>query len=162
MIPLTAHEKEFLFVKQLVLKKIKEVDPTGKIEFKIGTMIETPRACILASTLAAHCDFFSFGTNDLTQFVYGFSRDDAGKFLPDYYKNNIFEKDVFMHLDTKVVGQMMETAIRAAKRINPKLVVGVCGEHGGDPASIEFCKKIGLDYVSCSVMRLPIAKLSSC
>ena len=162
MIPLTTDEKEFLFVKKLVLDKIKEVDPNGKIEYKIGTMIETPRACILASTLAGHCDFFSFGTNDLTQFVYGFSRDDAGKFLPDYYKNNIFDEDVFMHVDKKVVGQMMETAIRQAKRINPKLVVGVCGEHGGDPASIEFFKKIGLDYVSCSVMRLPIAKLSSC
>ena len=162
MIPLTVDEKEFLFVKKLVLETIKEFDQFNKLTYKIGTMIETPRACALASTLAQHCDFFSFGTNDLTQFVYGFSRDDAGKFLSNYYKNNIFEQDVFMHLDTKVVGQMMETAIRAAKRINPKLVVGVCGEHGGDPASIEFCKKIGVDYVSCSVMRLPIAKLASC
>ena len=145
-----------------VIETIKEVDADSKLSYRIGTMIETPRACILASTLAQHCDFFSFGTNDLTQFVYGFSRDDAGKFLPDYYKNNIFEQDVFMHLDSKVVAQMMETAIRTAKRINPKLVVGVCGEHGGDPESIELCKKIGLDYVSCSVMRLPIAKLASC
>ena len=162
MIPLTVDEKEFLFVKNLVIETIKEVDADSKLSYRIGTMIETPRACILASTLAQHCDFFSFGTNDLTQFVYGFSRDDAGKFLPDYYKNNIFEQDVFMHLDSKVVAQMMETAIRTAKRINPKLVVGVCGEHGGDPESIELCKKIGLDYVSCSVMRLPIAKLASC
>lgn len=162
MIPLTSDEKEFLFVKNLVIETIKTVDPQAKIEYKIGTMIETPRACIIASTLAQHADFFSFGTNDLTQFVYGFSRDDAGKFLPEYFNKKILAQDVFMHLDTVGVGALMESVVRLSKRINPKIKIGICGEHAGDPQSIAFCKKIGIDYVSCSPARLPIAKLASC
>ena len=162
MIPLTCDEKEFLFVKNLVQDTIKETDTIGKIAYKIGTMIETPRACIMASTIAQHADFFSFGTNDLTQFVFGFSRDDAGKFLPEYYAKNIFAQDVFMHLDTAGVGALMESVVRLSKRINPQIKIGICGEHASDPQSIAFCKKIGIDYVSCSPARLPIAKLASC
>ena len=116
----------------------------------------------MASTIAQHADFFSFGTNDLTQFVFGFSRDDAGKFLPEYYAKNIFAQDVFMHLDTAGVGALMESVVRLSKRINPQIKIGICGEHAGDPQSIAFCKKIGIDYVSCSPARLPIAKLASC
>lgn len=162
MIPLTVDEQEFLFVKKLVIDTITTFDPEQKISYKIGTMIETPRACVLASNLAMYADFFSFGTNDLTQFTFGFSRDDAGKFLPDYKKHNILSQDVFSHIDTKGVGKMIEDAVRQAKRINPNLVCGVCGEHAGDPTSIAFFKKIGIDYVSCSPARLPIATFASC
>lgn len=162
MIPLTSMVHEFLFVKKLVQNTISKFDPENKLTYKIGTMIETPRACIVASDLASHCDFFSFGTNDLTQFTFGFSRDDAGKFLGDYQQHNILKQDVFMHIDQSAVGKMIENAIKSAKRVNPNLICGVCGEHAGDPESISFFKKIGVDYVSCSSARLAIATFASC
>lgn len=161
MLPLTCDEQEFVFVKNIVLQTIKTFDPQSTISIKLGTMIETPRAAFLASSLAQHCDFFSFGTNDLTQFMFGFSRDDASKFLNHYYKHGIFKQDIFMHLDKTGVGALMQQAVVLAKRINPNLKCGICGEHAADPTSIQFCKKIGLDYVSCSVARISVAQIAS-
>ena len=131
------------------------------IKYKVGTMIEIPRAALLADEIAEEAEFFSFGTNDLTQMTFGFSRDDAGKFLNAYYDKKIFESDPFAKLDQTGVGKLMETAIKLGKPVNPKLHVGICGEHGGDPSSVEFCHKIGLDYVSCSPFRVPIARLAA-
>ena len=124
-------------------------------------MIEIPRACVTADEIAENADFFCFGTNDLTQMTYGFSRDDAGKFLSDYYDAKIFENDPFAKLDQNGVGKLMSMAIKLARPVNKNLHVGICGEHGGDPSSIEFCHEIGLDYVSCSPFRVPIARLSA-
>ena len=132
-----------------------------KIDYLLGTMIETPRACLLAGNLAELCDFFSFGTNDLTQLTYAFSRDDAGKFLEDYYSKDIFRNDPFKTLDRAGVGELIQIAVKRARMINPKIKLGVCGEHGGDEKSIKFFTDIGLDYVSCSPYRVPVAKLSS-
>ena len=163
MIPLTADAKELAFVKKIVVETADaEISASGTgLKYKVGTMIETPRACTVADEIAKVADFFSFGTNDLTQMSYGFSRDDAGKFLDAYYENKIFENDPFAKLDQKGIGFLMQTALRLGKEANPSLHTGVCGEHGGDPSSVEFCHKIGLDYVSCSPFRVPIARLAA-
>ena len=163
MIPLTADAKELTFVKKIVVETADaEISASGtELKYKVGTMIETPRACTVADEIAKIADFFSFGTNDLTQMSYGFSRDDAGKFLDAYYENKIFENDPFAKLDQKGIGFLMQTALRLGKEANPSLHTGVCGEHGGDPSSVEFCHKIGLDYVSCSPFRVPIARLAA-
>ncbi len=163
MIPLTSDVKELDFVKKIVVETADEeiAEAGAELKYKVGTMIEIPRACVTADEIAEVADFFSFGTNDLTQMTYGFSRDDAGKFLGSYYENKIFENDPFAKLDQKGVGQLMKRAIKLGKEANSSLHTGVCGEHGGDPSSVEFCHKIGLDYVSCSPFRVPIARLAA-
>lgn len=163
MIPLTSDVKELDFVKKIVVETAdEEIAAAGaELKYKVGTMIEIPRACVTADEIAGVADFFSFGTNDLTQMTYGFSRDDAGKFLDAYYENKIFENDPFAKLDQKGVGQLMKRAIKLGKEANSSLHTGVCGEHGGDPSSVKFCHKIGLDYVSCSPFRVPIARLAA-
>ena len=133
----------------------------SKLKYEVGTMIEIPRAALTADEIGAEADFFCFGTNDLTQMTFGFSRDDAGKFLNAYYDTKIFENDPFARLDQTGVGKLMELALKLGKSANPNLHVGICGEHGGDPTSVEFCHKLGLDYVSCSPFRVPIAKLAA-
>ena len=150
-------------MKDLVINIAKEVQKQNKvkIKFMVGTMIELPRAAIKAKEIAKHAEFFSFGTNDLTQTTLGISRDDSGKFLEDYVDNNIFKIDPFVSIDEKGVGQLVEIACNDAKKIKPKIKLGICGEHGGDPDSITFCQKVGLNYVSCSPYRVPIARLSS-
>ena len=163
MIPLICEVKELKFVKKVVTETADaEIAAAGvKLEYEVGTMIEIPRAAITADEIATQADFFCFGTNDLTQMTYGFSRDDAGKYLNGYYDAKILENDPFAKLDQVGVGKLMETAIKLGKPVNPKLHLGICGEHGGDPASVEFCHKIGLDYVSCSPFRVPIARLAA-
>ncbi len=163
MIPLVCEVKELKFVKKVVVETADaEIAAAGiELEYEVGTMIEIPRAALTADEIAAEADFFCFGTNDLTQMCFGFSRDDAGKFLDAYYDTKIFENDPFAKLDQTGVGKLMETAIKLGKPVNPKLHVGICGEHGGDPSSVEFCHKIGLDYVSCSPFRVPIARLAA-
>ena len=163
MIPLTSDVKELDFVKKIVVETADEeiAEAGAELNYKVGTMIEIPRACVTADEIAEVADFFSFGTNDLTQMTYGFSRDDAGKFLDSYYENKIFENDPFAKLDQKGVGQLMKRAIKLGKEANGNLHTGVCGEHGGDPSSVEFCHRIGLDYVSCSPFRVPIARLAA-
>jgi len=163
MIPLIGDEKELLFVKKIVCETAEAIrkEKDSNITYHIGTMIEIPRAAIMADKIAKHAEFFSFGTNDLTQLTYGFSRDDAGKFLSDYYKNNIFEKDPFAKVDEEGVGELVRIAVEKGRLIRPNIHLGICGEHGGDPASIAFCEKIGLDYVSCSPFRVPIARLAA-
>ena len=136
-------------------------DSAIELTYEVGTMIEIPRAALTADDIAKEADFFCFGTNDLTQMTFGFSRDDAGKFLNAYYDTKIFENDPFAKLDQTGVGKLMELSIKLGKPVNPKLHVGICGEHGGDPSSVEFCHKIGLDYVSCSPFRVPIARLAA-
>ena len=163
MIPLVGDIKELKYVKKFVVETADaEIAAAGSdLEYEVGTMIEIPRAALTADQIASEADFFCFGTNDLTQMTYGFSRDDAGKFLEAYYDAKIFENDPFAKLDQTGVGKLMETAIKLGKPVNPKLHVGICGEHGGDPSSVEFCHKIGLDYVSCSPFRVPIARLAA-
>ncbi len=163
MIPLTGEVKEYKFVKDIVVRTAEEVIKSKhkKIKYEVGTMIEIPRAALTADQIAKEADFFCFGTNDLTQMTFGFSRDDAGKFLPAYYQNKIYESDPFARLDTTGVGQLMEMAVKKGKKGNKKLHLGICGEHGGDPSSIEFCHNIGLTYVSCSPYRVPIARLAA-
>ncbi len=163
MIPLVGDVKELKYVKAVVVATADaEIAAAGaNLEYEVGTMIEIPRACLTADEIAANADFFCFGTNDLTQMTYGFSRDDAGKFLDAYYDAKIFENDPFARLDQSGVGQLMEMAISKGKPVNSKLHLGICGEHGGDPTSVEFCHKIGLDYVSCSPFRVPIARLAA-
>ncbi|WP_455535456.1 pyruvate, phosphate dikinase [Roseburia inulinivorans] len=163
MIPLVCEVKELKFVKNVVVETADaEIAAAGvNLEYEVGTMIEIPRAALTADEIATEADFFCFGTNDLTQMTFGFSRDDAGKFLNAYYDTKIFENDPFAKLDQNGVGKLMETAIKLGKPVNPKLHVGICGEHGGDPSSVEFCHKIGLDYVSCSPFRVPIARLAA-
>ena len=163
MIPLTGEVKEFKFVKDIVTSTADaEIKAAGAdLKYKVGTMIEIPRATLVADEIGAEADFFSFGTNDLTQMTFGFSRDDSGKFLPSYYQNKIYEFDPFARLDTVGVGKLMEMGVKAGKGANPNLHCGICGEHGGDPYSVEFCQKIGLDYVSCSPYRVPIARLAA-
>ena len=163
MIPLTGEVKELKYVKDVVVKTADEVIKAAgaKLKYEVGTMIEIPRAALTADEIAKEADFFCFGTNDLTQMTFGFSRDDAGKFLPSYYANKIYESDPFARLDTVGVGKLMDTAVKLGKTGNNKLHVGICGEHGGDPSSIEFCHKIGLNYVSCSPYRVPIARLAA-
>ena len=163
MIPLICDEKELKFVKKIVVETADaEIAAAGSsLKYEVGTMIEIPRACLTADEIAKEAEFFCFGTNDLTQMTYGFSRDDAGKFLNAYYDTKIFESDPFAKLDQIGVGKLMETAIKLGKSVRPDMHVGICGEHGGDPSSVEFCHKIGLDYVSCSPFRVPIAKLAA-
>ena len=163
MIPLICDVKELKYVKKVVVETADaEIAQSGtKLEYEVGTMIEIPRAALTADEIAKEADFFCFGTNDLTQMTYGFSRDDAGKFLNAYYDKKIFENDPFAKLDQTGVGKLMETAIKLGKPVNPNLHIGICGEHGGDPSSVEFCNAIGLDYVSCSPFRVPIARLAA-
>ena len=163
MIPLSCDAKELAYVKKVVVETADaEIAAAGvELAYEVGTMMEIPRACLTANEVAKEADFFCFGTNDLTQMTYGFSRDDAGKFLDAYYDTKIFENDPFAKLDQTGVGQLMEMAIKLGKPVNPHLHVGICGEHGGDPSSVEFCHKIGLDYVSCSPFRVPIARLAA-
>ena len=163
MIPLVGDVKEFNFVKKIVVETAdEEIKAAGfKLEYEVGTMIEIPRAALTADEIAANADFFCFGTNDLTQMTYGFSRDDAGKFLNAYYDTKIFENDPFSKLDRDGVGKLMKMSMDLGKPVNPKLHVGICGEHGGDPSSVEFCNSLGLDYVSCSPFRVPIARLAA-
>ena len=163
MIPLVGDIKELKYVKKFVVETADaEIKAAGSdLEYEVGTMIEIPRAALTADDIAKEADFFCFGTNDLTQMTYGFSRDDAGKFLNAYYDAKIFENDPFAKLDQVGVGKLMKMAIELGRPVNPNLHVGICGEHGGDPSSVEFCHKIGLNYVSCSPFRVPIARLAA-
>jgi pyruvate,orthophosphate dikinase len=163
MVPLVGIKKEFENQKDLIQKTAEEVMAKKgvKVEYMIGTMIELPRAAVIADEIAREAEFFSFGTNDLTQTTFGFSRDDAGKFINHYTENNIMEKDPFQTLDQEGVGQLVRMGVEKGRSTRPKLKVGICGEHGGDPASVEFCYKTGLNYVSCSPYRVPIARLAA-
>ncbi len=163
MIPLIGEEKELQFVKRVVVETAEEVkkEKNSTIEYHIGTMIEIPRAALTAEAIAKDAEFFSFGTNDLTQMTFGFSRDDAGKFLDSYYQNKIYEFDPFAKLDQTGVGALVKIAVEKGKSTNPNIKLGICGEHGGDPASVEFCHNVGLNYVSCSPYRVPIARLAA-
>ena len=163
MIPLVGEVKELKNVKDVVVKTAdEEIANAGvNLKYEVGTMIEIPRACLTADEIAKEADFFCFGTNDLTQMTFGFSRDDAGKFLDAYYDSKIFENDPFAKLDQIGVGKLMKMAVSLGKEQKSNLHCGICGEHGGDPSSIEFCNEIGLDYVSCSPFRVPIARLAA-
>ncbi len=163
MVPLIGDLKEFMFIKEIIINTINEIfeKTKTKVDYLIGTMIEIPRAALLADEVAKEAEFFSFGTNDLTQMTYGFSRDDAGKFLEDYYEKQIFEADPFAKIDQKGVGLLMEMAIEKGKQTRKDIKLGICGEHGGEPSSVEYCHNIGLSYVSCSPFRVPIARLSA-
>ena len=163
MIPLVGEVKEFTFVKDIVDTTAKQVmkEKNHEIKYLVGTMIEIPRAALTADKIAEHAEFFSFGTNDLSQMTFGFSRDDAGKFLDEYYKKKIFESDPFARLDREGVGKLVEMACKLGRSVRPDLHLGICGEHGGDPSSVEFCHQVGLDYVSCSPFRVPIARLAA-
>ncbi len=163
MIPLVGERKELKFVKDIVIETAEQVkkEKKSKIEYHIGTMIEIPRAALLADEIAEEAEFFSFGTNDLTQMTFGFSRDDAGKFLDAYYQNKIYESDPFARLDQNGVGKLVKMAAEAGRKTRPDIHLGICGEHGGEPSSIEFCHNVGLDYVSCSPYRVPIARLAA-
>ena len=163
MIPLVGEKKELAFVKKVVVETAERVKAyyESDIEYHIGTMIEIPRAALLADEIAEEAEFFSFGTNDLTQMTFGFSRDDAGKFLNAYYDNKIYESDPFARLDQSGVGQLVEMAAQKGRSTRPDIKLGICGEHGGDPSSVEFCHKAGLNYVSCSPFRVPIARLAA-
>ena len=162
MIPLVSTEAEIEIMKNLVDKVANQVESENKrkIDYLVGTMIELPRAAIKAKDIAKHADFFSFGTNDLTQTTFGISRDDSGKFLNDYLENKIFSVDPFVSID-EGVSDLVEIAVEKGRKQNKKLKLGICGEHGGDPKSISFCAKIGLNYVSCSPYRVPVARLSA-
>ena len=162
-VPLTGSEKEFEFVKKVIVKTADEEIAKAKadVSYKVGTMIEIPRACLVADKLAKEAEFYCFGTNDLTQMTFGFSRDDAGKFLTSYYDEKILESDPFAKLDTEGVGALMKMAVEKGRQTRPGMLIGICGEHGGDPSSVEFAHKIGLDYVSCSPYRVPVARLAA-
>ena len=163
MVPLVGDKKELKFVKEVIVKTAEQVraEKNSDIKYHIGTMIEIPRAALLANEIAEEAEFFSFGTNDLTQMTFGFSRDDAGKFLVDYYKSKIYESDPFARLDQNGVGQLVEMAAKKGRATRPDIKLGICGEHGGDPSSVEFCHRVGLNYVSCSPFRVPIARLAA-
>ena len=163
MVPLVGDKKELKFVKDVIVETAEQVkaEKGSDLCYIVGTMIEIPRAALLANEIAEEAEFFSFGTNDLTQMTFGFSRDDAGKFLVDYYKSKIYESDPFARLDQNGVGQLVEMAAKKGRAVKPGLKLGICGEHGGDPSSVEFCHKVGLDYVSCSPFRVPIARLAA-
>mgnify|MGYP004455233413 CR=1 FL=1 len=163
MIPLVGEKKELKYVKDVVVETAEKVkaEKGSDIKYHIGTMIEIPRAALLADEIAEEAEFFSFGTNDLTQMTFGFSRDDAGKFLDSYYKNKIYESDPFARLDQKGVGQLVKMAAEKGRQVRPDIKLGICGEHGGDPSSVEFCHRVGLNYVSCSPFRVPIARLAA-
>ena len=163
MIPLVGEVKELAYVKAVVCKTADEViaQEGAQLHYKVGTMIEIPRAAVTADEIATEAEFFSFGTNDLTQMTFGFSRDDAGKFLGAYYDKKIYENDPFAKLDQVGVGKLVKMAAKMGRETRPDLHLGICGEHGGDPSSVEFCHKVGLDYVSCSPFRVPIARLAA-
>jgi len=165
MIPLVSVERELDLLRELVTETIgavrKKKGFRGKLDIPIGTMIEIPRAALTADTIAAHADFFSFGTNDLTQMTLGISRDDIGSFMPEYLDKNLLDKNPFQSLDTDGVGQLVEMAVRKGREAKPKLKCGICGEHGGDPDSINFFQSVHLDYVSCSPFRVPVARLAA-
>ena len=163
MIPLVGEVKELAYVKGIVVKTADEcIKKAGvDIHYKVGTMIEIPRAAVTADEIAKEAEFFSFGTNDLTQMTFGFSRDDAGKFLSAYYEKKIYESDPFAKLDQTGVGRFVKMAAELGRKTRPDIKLGICGEHGGDPSTIEFCNKIGLNYVSCSPFRVPIARLAA-
>ncbi|MEG2165376.1 MAG: pyruvate, phosphate dikinase, partial [Ruthenibacterium sp.] len=163
MIPLVGEVKELKFVKDIVVSTADKIiaDANSDMKYEVGTMIEIPRAALTADEIATEAEFFSFGTNDLTQMTFGFSRDDAGKFLDYYYSNKIYESDPFAHLDQKGVGKLVQMAADLGRKTRPDIHLGICGEHGGDPTSIEFCHKVGLNYVSCSPFRVPIARLAA-
>ena len=163
MIPLVGERKELNFVKKIVEETAELVKKElgSDIQYHIGTMIEIPRAALTADEIAKEAEFFSFGTNDLTQMTFGFSRDDAGKFLDSYYKAKIYESDPFARLDQTGVGKLVEMAATLGRQTRPDIKLGICGEHGGDPSSVEFCHKVGLNYVSCSPYRVPIARLAA-
>ncbi len=163
MIPLVGEVKELAFVKKTVVKVADELIAESGLDMKyhVGTMIEIPRAALTADKIATEAEFFSFGTNDLTQMTFGFSRDDAGKFLQDYYSNNIYEHDPFATIDVDGVGQLVKLAAEKGRATRPDIKLGICGEHGGDPKTVEFCHKVGLSYVSCSPFRVPLARLAA-
>ena len=163
MIPLVGEVKELAFVKKIVKDTAESVinRMVHRIPYLIGTMMEIPRACLTADEIAKEAEFFSFGTNDLSQMTFGFSRDDAGKFLPDYFEFKIFEQDPFASVDVKGVGKLMQMAVQMGREQRPNIKLGICGEQGGDPKSVEFCHNIGLTYVSCSPFRVPIARLAA-
>ena len=163
MIPLVGDVNELKYVKSVVTKTADEIIANAGVTmtYKVGTMIEIPRAAVTADEIAKEAEFFSFGTNDLTQMTYGFSRDDAGKFLDDYYDKKIFESDPFAKLDQDGVGKLVEMAAKLGRQTRPDIKLGICGEHGGDPSSVEFCHRTGLNYVSCSPFRVPIARLAA-
>ena len=163
MIPLVGEIKELAYVKKIVVDTADELIKAAgsSMKYHVGTMIEIPRAAITADEIAKEAEFFSFGTNDLTQMTFGFSRDDAGKFLDAYYEKKIYESDPFARLDQKGVGRLIEMAAKLGRQTRPDLKLGVCGEHGGDPSSVEFFHNTGLDYVSCSPFRVPIARLAA-
>jgi pyruvate,orthophosphate dikinase len=165
MHPLVGTKKELAWLRQITLETIEQVKKdkewTKRIEIPIGTMIEVPRAAVTADQIAEHADFFSFGTNDLTQLTFGYSRDDVNSFMPEYLHRELLETDPFISLDTSGVGQLVEMGVKGGRKTNAKLKVGICGEHGGDPKSVHFCHTAGLDYVSCSPYRVPIARLAA-
>jgi len=163
MIPLVGELKELQYVKDIVVETANKIIKDAGVELKyyVGTMIEIPRAALIADEIAKEAEFFSFGTNDLTQMTFGFSRDDAGKFLKDYYEKKIFASDPFAHIDQLGVGKLMKMAVELGRQTRPDIKLGICGEHGGDPISVEFCHNIGLSYVSCSPFRVPIARLAA-
>jgi pyruvate,orthophosphate dikinase len=163
MIPLVGEIKELKYVKNVCVEEINKVfaEQNMTIEYKVGTMIEIPRAALLADEMATEAEFFSFGTNDLTQMTFGLSRDDAAKFLGYYYDNKVYDSDPFARLDTHGVGILIEMACKKGRSVRPDMHLGICGEHGGDPSSIDFCHRMGLTYVSCSPYRVPIARLAA-
>ena len=163
MVPLVGDIKEMKYVKDIITQTADKIIEESGVELKysVGTMIEIPRAAIIADEIAKEAEFFSFGTNDLTQLTFGFSRDDAGKFLGDYYEKKIYEFDPFAKIDQDGVGKLVKMATELGRKTRPDIKLGICGEHGGDPASVEFCHKVGLTYVSCSPYRVPIAKLAA-
>ena len=163
MIPLVGEVKELKYVKSFVVETAKKVleENNMDFDFEVGTMIEVPRAALTAGEIAKEAEFFSFGTNDLTQMTFGFSRDDAGAFLNDYYEKKIFESDPFAKLDQIGVGKLVRMAAEAGREARPEIKLGICGEHGGDPSTIDFCHRVGLNYVSCSPFRVPIARLAA-
>jgi pyruvate,orthophosphate dikinase len=161
MIPLVMHPEELRRLRALVHEAMEAALGGAAIDYTIGTMIELPRACIVADRIAQHADFFSFGTNDLTQTTFGLSRDDAGRFLPVYVDSNVLPNDPFVAIDPEGVGALIELGVRGGRSTKPNLKVGICGEHGGEPSSVEFCHRAGLDYVSCSPFRVPIARVAA-
>ena len=163
MIPLVSTESELRIMRSLVNRVAHQIEKQNKakLDYIVGTMIELPRAALQAKNISKHADFFSFGTNDLTQTTFGISRDDSGKFLNDYIDNKIFDVDPFVSIDQSGVGELVEIASSRGRKTNKKIKLGICGEHGGDPKSIEFCSKTGLDYVSCSPFRVPVARLAA-
>jgi len=160
-IPLVGTVKELSFLRKVVQKTIDEYGDRVNFEYKIGTMIEIPRACLTADEIAKEADFFSFGTNDLTQMTYGYSRDDLGSFVPKYLDLGILDSDPMASIDQQGVGRLMQICVELGRKEKPDLEIGICGEHGGDPASVEFCHRTGLDYVSCSPFRVPVARLAA-